>query len=69
MDIAQATRVGLAIRSKRNVWLAGKLGVTGAYISYVCNGTKVPSVERVSQIAEAFGVDDSTFVSWGQLGK
>lgn len=67
MNLAQATRVGLAIANKKQSWLADELNVTKVYVSRVCCGTLTPSVDRIEEIATVFGVDSSTFVKWGEL--
>ena len=66
MDIAKSTRVGLAKFDKKQVWLAYKLVVSKQHISHICSGKSSISMAKIKVLAEAFGVEVSVFISWGE---
>lgn len=66
MDLAESTRVGLAKKQKSQRWLAGELGVSVQFVSFICTGRKTPSISMLSVIAEVFDVSVSEFIKWGE---
>lgn len=66
MDISKSIRVGLAMKNVKQKWLANELGVSRAYISNLCNGSKIPGRAQIEEIASAFNVKVSEFIMWGE---
>ena len=66
-DIAQAIRVGLARANETNQWLASEIGCSPQFVSYMRNGQRVPSMERIEDIALTFDVPVSEFMFWGEI--
>ncbi len=66
MDISKAIRRGLAEVNESRTWLAYAISVSPQYIGQLCDGQKKPSWKRIQEIAKAFGVKVSVFVSWGE---
>ena len=64
--MAESVRVGLAKKHKSQKWLAGELGVSVQFVSFLCTGRKTPSVSMISVIAEVFEVSVSEFIKWGE---
>lgn len=68
MDISKSTRVGLARLNKRQLWLAGELNVTTAYVSKVCKDNDyTPSTGMIESLALIFSVEVSEFIKWGEV--
>jgi transcriptional regulator with XRE-family HTH domain len=66
MDIAKSIRLSLADINERQPWLAGRLGVTRAYVNRMANGTIVPGGKKIEEIAEVFGMTVSEFIALGE---
>ena len=66
MDIAKSTRVGLAKFDKKQIWLAGVLGVSRQHVSNICLGKSSTSIKNIKKLADAFGVEVSKFIQWGE---
>lgn len=67
MDISKSIRIGMARDRKRQTWLCETFGVTKSYASAMYNGKVGFSTDRVQQLADAFGVKVSEFISWGEV--
>lgn len=67
MNIPQSISVGLALRDKKQPWLAGELSVSKQFISKVCRGDKDFPLKRLEELAEIFKVPVSEFIKWGEL--
>lgn len=66
MDIAKSIRHGLADVNKSKSWLALSLGVSVQYVGKMCNGEAVPSMKRIEEMANVFGVTVSELIKWGE---
>ena len=65
-ELSVSINIGLAKTGKKQLWLAGELGLSRSYMSEICNGHKSIKFEKTAQIAALFGVKHSVFVSWGE---
>ena len=66
MNVAKSIRVSLAMENKKQTWLANELGVSRAYVSALCTGVKRPSMDKMTVIANVFGISVSEFVKRGE---
>jgi len=67
MNTALSTRTGLAQVNCNKAWLSRKLKVTPQYVGAVCNGKTTPSTEMIEKLANAFEVEVSVYIKWGEL--
>lgn len=66
MNIAKSINVGMALMNIKVSDIKEKLGVTSVTVSYWRNRRSDPSLAKVEQLAELFGVKVSTFIQWGE---
>ncbi len=67
MNIPQSISVGLALRDKKQPWLAIELSVSKQFINKVCKGEKDFPMKRLEELANVFKVPVSEFIQWGEL--
>lgn len=66
MNIAKSLNEALYKERKTQTWLAGELGCTIAYVNAVCAGDKIPSANKLHQIAKVFGMQLSELIALGE---
>lgn len=66
MNVPKSIKVGLAIFEHNQTWLAGKMGVSKAYVSKMCKGETNISLSRIEQLAFIFNVKVSELIKWGE---
>jgi transcriptional regulator with XRE-family HTH domain len=66
MNIAKSVSEALHNSRKTQTWLAAELGCTTAYINAVYSGDKIPSANKLFQIAQKFNLKLSEFIALGE---
>lgn len=66
MNISKSITEALYIKRKSQTWLANEMGVSDAYVSAMCLGIKVPSLQKLLHIAKALGMKTSELIALGE---
>lgn len=66
MDIAKSVTEALYQKRKSQTWLAAEMGVSDAYVSAICLGQKMPSVQKLAHIAKVLGYKTSALIKLGE---
>lgn len=66
MNIGKSVTEALYLKRKSQRWLAEQMGVSDAYISCLCLGQKMPSLQKLSHMAKVLGFKTSELIELGE---